>query len=95
MLGEADVGVLWGLASLYTCSQFPSFYRGLALPLSGEGSQLGGLKQCPQSLQRLLRLAEASKEVRNIYLERELGTFLDAPSHFHIPKPAELSLDPG
>lgn len=90
-----SLGVLWGLASLYTCSQLPSCYRGLALPLFGEGGQLGGLKKCPQSLQRLRSLAEASKEVGNIYLERELGTFLDALSHFHIPKPAELSLVPG
>jgi hypothetical protein len=63
-------GVSSGLASLYTGSQFPSFYRGLALPLFGEGGQLGGLKQCPQGLQRLPRLAGASEEARNVNLER-------------------------
>lgn len=49
----------------------------LVLPSFGEGGQVGGLKQCPQGLQRLPSLAGASEEARNVYLERGLGTLLD------------------
>lgn len=72
-----------GLASLSTCSQLSSFCRSLTLPLVGEGGQLGGLEQ---GLRKASRLAEASRDVRNI---RSPEVWL---SRVQVSKPAQLSL---
>lgn len=72
-----------GLASLSICSLLSSFCRSLTLPLVGEGGQLGGLEQ---GLRKASRLAEASKDIRNI---RSPEVW---PSPLQVSKPAQLSL---